>query len=206
MQKLEKKGFNVDELITESLIELGLTRDEANIEILKEPKKGFLGIGSKKGLVKVSKKRDILNDVKKIAEELFYRMNAKVDIKVEKKEKNNLLVNVDGEDVGYLIGKQGTYLDSLQYFLNLAVNKGNGKYFRVKLDIGNFRKKRKEKIIDMAKNMAEKAKNINRKVVLNPMNSYERRIVHTALQEENNITTFSKGKEPYRKVVITVEK
>lgn len=136
---------------------------------------------------------------------LFATMNMKVDIKAEYKE-DTLQVDLEGEDMGVLIGKRGQTLDSIQYLLSLVVNKGKSSYIRVKLDTENYRERRKATLENLAKNIAFKVKKTRRPVYLEPMNPYERRIIHSALQGDPYVTTHSEGEEPCRKVVVTLKK
>ena len=118
----------------------------------------------------------------------------------------SLEVDFEGEDMGILIGKRGQTLDSLQYLTSLVVNKGKSNYIRVKLDTEDYRKRRKETLENLAKNIAYKVKRSRRPVALEPMNPYERRIIHSALQNDKYVTTHSEGEEPYRHVVVTLKK
>ena len=128
-------------------------------------------------------------------------MVVKADIKVDEEEKN-LDINLVGEDMGVLIGKRGQTLDSIQYLLSLVINKETEEYYRVKLDTENYRERRKETLENLAKNVAKKAKRIHKEVSFEPMNPYERRIIHSILQEDKGVTTKSEGEEPYRHVVV----
>ena len=117
-------------------------------------------------------------------------------------EENTLSINMSGDRMGMLIGKRGQTLDSLQYLTNLVVNKGSDEYIRVKMDTEDYRHRRKETLENLARNMAYKARRSRKSVSLEPMNPYERRIIHYALQDEENISTHSEGEEPYRHIVI----
>ncbi len=121
-------------------------------------------------------------------------------------EDDTLCVNIEGEDMGILIGKRGQTLDSLQYLTSLVVNKGKSSYVRVKLDTEDYRNRRKATLENLAKNVAVKVKKTKKPVFLEPMNPYERRIIHSALQNDPYVTTHSEGDEPYRKVVVTLKK
>ena len=141
-------------------------------------------------------------DPKDFLSKVFDAMGMKVDINVEKTEEEISIV-LSGDDMGVLIGKRGQTLDSLQYLTSLVVNKGNKEYTRVKVDTENYRERRKETLENLAKNIAYKVKRTKRPVSLEPMNPYERRIIHSALQNDKYVTTHSEGEDPYRKVVIT---
>ncbi len=144
-----------------------------------------------------------VEDASVFLKEVFRTMN--LDVEVEKQDENGrqLYLNLTGDDMGVIIGKRGQTLDSLQYLTNLIVNKGNSPYISIHLDTKDYRKKRKETLENLAKNLAKKAKHIRRNVILEPMNPYERRIIHSALQNDRYVTTFSEGEEPYRHVVIS---
>ena len=142
---------------------------------------------------------DFLKDV-------FKAMDMVVDIKVtENKEENSLDIELAGEEMGVLIGKRGQTLDSLQYLVSLVVNKYSDEYIRVKIDTENYRERRKETLENLARNIAYKVKRTRKTVSLEPMNPYERRVIHSALQNDRYVTTHSEGEEPYRRVVVTLK-
>ena len=147
-------------------------------------------------------KSGVLNDPKEFLDKVFEAMDLKVDIKVEQTEEE-INIELSGEEMGILIGKRGQTLDSLQYLTSLYVNKDSNDYVRVKLDTENYRSRRKDTLENLAKNLAYKVKRTKRPVVLEPMNPYERRIIHSALQNDKYVSTHSEGDEPFRKVVIT---
>ena len=144
-------------------------------------------------------------DPKQFLEDVFKAMDMKVDIDV-KQEGNEISIELSGDDMGVLIGKRGQTLDSLQYLTSLVVNKGTSEYIRVKVDTEDYRKRRKETLENLAKGIAFKVKKTRKAVVLEPMNPYERRVIHSALQNDKYVSTHSEGEEPYRKVVITLNK
>ena len=144
-------------------------------------------------------------DPKQFLEDVFKAMDMKVDIDV-KQEGNEISIELSGDDMGVLIGKRGQTLDSLQYLTSLVVNKGTSEYIRVKVDTEDYRKRRKDTLENLAKNLAYKVKRTKRPVTLEPMNPYERRVIHSALQNDKYVSTHSEGEEPYRKVVITLNK
>ena len=141
-------------------------------------------------------------DPKEFLDKVFAAMNMEVSVNVETKD-NEMNINLSGNDMGVLIGKRGQTLDSLQYLTSIVVNKGKKEYIRVKVDTENYRSRRKETLENLAKNLAYKAKRTKNPVSLEPMNPYERRIIHSALQNDKYVTTHSEGEEPYRKVIIT---
>ena len=265
MNYVIKTGKTVDEAVREALTELNITRENAEIEVLDEGQKGFLGlIGSKDATVKVWPKVD---ETKSILKEIFNEdieeeksqdvvQNTDYELKEENEEistdeidmeeavktleeeneeilsaarefiskiletlelenivemeleDNTLNINVNGDEnrLGILIGKRGVTLDSIQYILNLLVNKKSSRYIRVNLDSSGYREKRKETLINLANKMANKVTKTGRSVKLEPMNSYERKIIHTALQDYEGVLTHSEGKDPFRKVVIQKER
>lgn len=140
---------------------------------------------------------------KKFLSDVFQAMNLTVNSEVNyDKEANSLNVELSGDEMGVLIGKRGQTLDSLQYLISLVVNKGTGEYIRVKVDTENYRERRKETLENLAKNISYKVKRTRRPVSLEPMNPYERRIIHSALQNDRYVTTHSEGEEPFRRVVV----
>ena len=177
----------------------------------KEPayKESFEEVREVRESVKVSKAPANKEEVEKSAYEflqgVFKAMEMNVEIKAEFSD-DTLSVDLNGDDMGVLIGKRGQTLDSLQYLTSLVVNKGKASYTRVKLDTENYRNRRKETLENLARNIAFKVKKTKRPVFLEPMNPYERRIIHSALQNDPYVTTHSEGEEPYRKVVVTLKK
>lgn len=265
MNYVIKTGKTVDEAVREALNELNITRDNAEIEVLDEGQKGFLGlIGSKNATVKVWPKVDetksILNEIfneeiePETSQEVVQNTDDELEIEDEEVstdevhmeeaiktldeeneeilsaareflgkiletleldnivemelENNTLNVNVNGDEnrLGILIGKRGVTLDSIQYILNLIVNKKSSRYIRVNLDSSGYRDKRKKTLENLAGKMANKVLKTGRSIKLEPMNSYERKIIHTALQDFEGVLTHSEGKDPFRKVVIQKER
>ena len=144
---------------------------------------------------------------KKFLQDVFKAMNMTVTIDAKYKEAEHTLeVELSGSEMGVLIGKRGQTLDSLQYLISLVVNKGTGEYIRVKVDTENYRQRRKETLENLAKNISYKVKRTKRPVSLEPMNPYERRIIHSALQNDRYVTTHSEGEEPFRRVVVTLKR
>ena len=195
----------VDDAVAAALEKLGAAKDEVEIEVIEEGSRGFLGIGAKNAVVKVTRKFDPERVAKTFLKEIFVAMGLVVDIETKIKEKQ-LYINLSGENMGILIGKRGQTLDSLQYLVNLVVNKGNAPYLSIALDTENYRKRRKETLESLAHNLARKVKHTKKDVVLEPMNPYERRIIHSALQNDRFVTTFSQGEDPYRNIVITLKR
>ncbi len=208
MDWIEITAKTVDEAITDALIKLGTTSDNVEIEVIEKESSGFLGIfNTKPARIKVRLKYTADGAARKFLTQVFDAMNLKVeiDMKLDKIE-NTLDINLSGDDMGVLIGKRGQTLDSLQYLVSLVVNKDSETYLKVKLDTENYRERRKETLENLAKNIAFKVKRTKKAVSLEPMNPYERRIIHSALQNDKFVETHSEGEEPYRRVVVTAKK
>ena len=182
MDMIEVSAKTVNDAITEACQKLGVTSDKLDYEVVEEVARVFL------------------NDV-------FQAMNMEVviDIKYNDEEKS-MDIELSGNEMGVLIGKRGQTLDSLQYLVSLVVNKESEEYIHVKVDTENYRQRRKETLENLAKNIAYKVKRTKRSVSLEPMNPYERRIIHSALQNDKYVTTHSEGEEPFRRVVVTLKK
>jgi spoIIIJ-associated protein len=203
-RSVEKTGRNIEEAIEAALNELGLERDRVEIEIVDEGSKGLFGlIGSKLSKVIVTAKESGADRAQEFLMNVFEKMNLEVEIDMEETEKS-LKINLSGSDMGILIGRRGETLDSLQYLTSLVVNKGDEEYIRVSLDTENYRKKREETLTRLAKKLADRVMKYRRSITLEPMNPYERRIIHSTLQNNKMVTTYSVGDEPNRKVVIAI--
>ncbi|NLJ88586.1 MAG: protein jag [Epulopiscium sp.] len=204
MDFVEKESRTVEEAITEGLIELGTTRKNVEIEILDKGSRGLFGLlGSKMARVRLTKKVNPVDAAVNFLNDIFKKMNLEAKIIVEEKEEGNYLFNIQGDDMGILIGKRGQTLDSFQYLANIIANKNKDNHIRITLDTENYRERRKETLETLAKNLAKKVKLTKKSVVLEPMNPYERRIIHFALQNDKSIKTHSEGEDPYRKVIIS---
>jgi len=205
MEFIEISAKNVDDAITQATVQLGITSDQ--LEVLDKGSTGFLGIGSKNAVIKARKKFSIDENVVEFLSSIFDAMKMEVEILVAVNEEEHIIeVELKGDDMGILIGKRGQTLDSLQYLTNLAINKHSDEYYKVKIDTEDYRKRRKETLENLAKNIAYKVKRTKRPVSLEPMNPFERRIIHSALQNDRYVTTHSEGDEPYRHVVVTLKK
>lgn len=207
MKSIEMSGKTVDEAIEKALLELKTTRDEVEVEILEKGSKGLLfGIGSKPAQVKLTVVKNYCKEAREFLGSMLKSMNIEADIDIKEKNKN-IIINLSGEDMGILIGYRGETLDSIQYLISLVINKdSNEEYRRVILDTENYRAKREETLIRLANKVAKKVKTQGKTVKLEPMNPYERRIIHSALQDNNTVKTYSEGEEPYRKVVVELKK
>ena len=255
MEFKEYSAKTVSDAITEATMDLGITSDRLEYEVIDKGSAGFIGIGSRPAKIKAREKSEasnivneikekVVSEVKSVKEEkvekvvkveaevkearpdkkasslskeevektvvefldkVFAAMELKVNINVSFDEES-VNVDLEGDDMGMLIGKRGQTLDSLQYLLSLVINKNNEGYLRVKLDTENYRERRKKTLENLAKNIAFKVKRTKRPVSLEPMNPYERRVIHSALQNDKYVTTHSEGEEPYRHVVVTLKK
>ena len=207
MDFVEFSAKTVDDAITEACQKLTVTSDKLEYEVVEEGSSGFLGIGAKPAVIKARIKNSVADKAKEFLKEVFDAMNIVVVIDVKYDEENrNIDIELSGDEMGVLIGKRGQTLDSLQYLVSLVVNKDEDEYIRVKVDTEDYRKRRKETLENLAKNIAYKVKRTKRSVSLEPMNPFERRIIHSALQNDRYVTTHSEGDEPYRHVVVTLKR
>ena len=207
MDYIEVTGKTVEDARTEALIKLGTTSDQIEVEILEKGSSGFLGIGSKPEVIRVRRKFTMEDCVRDFLTQVFDAMDLTVDISVEVEEDNHTVnVELKGDEMGVLIGKRGQTLDSLQYLTSLALNRHTDEYVKVKLDTEDYRKRRKETLENLAKNIAYKVKRTKRPVSLEPMNPFERRVIHSTLQNDKYVSTHSEGEEPHRHVVVTLKK
>ena len=204
-QKFSAK--TVSDAITEACKVLGITSDKLDYVVKEEGSSGFLGIGAKDAVIEAKVKSSVMDKAKIFLNDVFAAMKMTVVINAEYKEdEKELTIDLSGDDMGVLIGKRGQTLDSLQYLVSLIVNKDSTDYIRVKVDTENYRKRRQDTLENLAKNSAFKVKRTKRTVSLEPMNPYERRIIHSALQNDKFVTTHSEGEEPFRHVVVTMKR
>lgn len=232
MDWVEFTGKNVDDALTDALISLETTSDMVEWEVVEKESKGVLGLFSRPARIRVRVKQEeviepvvpevkpsvqnadndsviVNSNIAKVGKEFLIKvlneMKIDAEVQIELKEQNQLDVNIVGEDMGVLIGKRGQTLDSLQYLTSLVVNRESTVYVKVKLDTENYRERRKETLENLARNIAYKVKRSKHSVSLEPMNPYERRIIHSALQYDKFVDTHSEGEEPYRRVVVTLK-
>lgn len=250
MDYIEVKAKTVDDAITDALVELGVTSDQLDYEIIDKGSAGFLGINRRDAVIRARKKVVVPEkpaekavekqepavkkekvpvkkpeqpapvkpevfvdfpvlekEVQDFLKQVFAAMKLEVEI-VTASDADNKVIEVEfkGPEMGMLIGKRGQTLDSLQYLTNLAVNKKSESYVKVKLDTEDYRKRRKETLENLARNIAYKVKRTKRPVSLEPMNPFERRVIHSALQNDRYVSTHSEGEEPYRHVVVTLKR
>ncbi|MCM1467477.1 MAG: protein jag [Alistipes sp.] len=208
MEFVEFTGKSLEEALTNAAVSLGIPSDELEYTVIEEASSGFLGIfNTKPARIKVVKKKSVEDVVNTFLGDMFKAMNMVVSVDVKVDEVSETVeINLTGDDMGLLIGKRGQTLDALQYIVRLVINKEIGGYLKVKLDTENYRERRKETLESLAKNIAYKVKRTKRSVTLEPMNPYERRIIHSALQNDKFVATKSEGEEPYRHVVVYLKK
>lgn len=206
MKETVKKGKTVDDAVEAALAELGVGKDDVEITVLTEGNKGLFGLGSKEAEVKVTVieksseeiARDFLNTVLE-----GIGLEASVNISTDEERMN---IEISGESMGVIIGRRGETLSALQYLTSLVVNRKTEGYTKISIDTENYKKKREESLIKLANKTAEKVIKYRRNITLDPMNPYERRIVHSSLQGNDKISTFSTGDEPMRRVVVALKK
>lgn len=207
MDFVEFSAKTVNDAITEACQKFVVTSDKLEYEVVEEGSAGFLGIGSKPAIIKAKVKSSIQDKAKDFLKSVFEAMNLVVVIDIQYDEINNTMnIDLSGDEMGVLIGKRGQTLDSLQYLVSLVINKDVEDYIHVKVDTENYRQRRKETLENLAKNISYKVKRTKRPFPLEPMNPYERRIIHSALQNDKYVTTHSEGDEPYRHVVVVLKK
>lgn len=207
MKTIEITGKTVEEALKKALDQLKLTRDKVDVEIIDEGSKGLFNlIGTKPAKIKVTKKVECLDSAEQFLKDVLKSMNIEANIDI--KEENDIInINLCGPKMGLIIGYRGETLDSLQYLVSLVVNKNHDNpYKRVVLDAENYRSKRKETLVKVAQKTAYKVRKSGRPYKLEPMNPYERRVIHSALQEYIDINTYSEGEEPFRRIVISLKK
>ena len=233
MDYREFSAKSVEDAITAACQDYLVTSDKLDYVVVEEGSSGFLGIGSKPAVIKARVKEEVeevvvetVTEVKatvvkkevkcdtcvcEVAKDFLadvfeaMNMNVTIDVKLNSEE-GSLDIDLSGDEMVVLIGKRGQTLDSLQYLVSLVVNKKKEDYIRVKIDTENYRQRRKDTLENLAKNISYKVKRTKRSVSLEPMNPYERRIIHSALQNDKFVTTHSEGEEPFRRVVVTLKK
>ncbi len=202
---IEKTAKTVQEAVSLALEELNLSEDKVDIEVLDEGNKGIFGIiGNKMAKVRVTVRESKGEKARKILYDLFEKMKVKAEIELEEND-DAVTLNIKGNDIGILIGRRGETLDSIQYLSSLIINKNNDDYKRVIVDVENYRMKREETLINLANRLADRVVKYRKNITLEPMNPYERRVIHSTLQNNSSVRTYSVGDEPNRKVVITMK-
>lgn len=202
MKEKTVNGKSVDEAIQEALTLLRLSRENVEVEIIEEPKKGWLGFGSRPAKVRVIEKKDPIKLTINYLEEILSQMGLEAQIEGVKLNDREYKLILSGEKMAIVIGKRGQTLNALQTLVNLFINQESNRSYRVTLDSENYRDRRAESLKTLAQRMAEKATKTKKAVQLEPMPSYERKIIHAALQSNRLVNTSSIGEEPYRAIKI----
>lgn len=206
MKQVEKIGRTVEEAIDLALQELQVDKDKVRIEILDEGNKGLFGVfGGKESKVRVSVNNEAIERAEKYLNDIFKAMKVKVEVS-SIETSDNIEITLIGDDMGALIGRRGECLDALQYLVSIIVNKGEPEFTRVVLDSENYRQKRKDTLENLANRLAARVARDRKNITLESMNPYERRIIHSALQNNKYVETISIGEEPNRRIVISYKK
>lgn len=202
---IEKTGKTVQEAVQAALEELNTDESRVDIEVLDEGNKGIFGIiGNKMARIRVTLRESRGEKARNFLQDVFGKMNLNAGIDI-KEDDDSVTLKIKGKDIGIIIGRRGETLDSLQYLSSLVINKDKGSYKRVVLDVENYRQKREETLEKLANRLAERVIKYKKNITLEPMNPYERRIIHSSLQNNKYVETYSVGDEPNRKVVITLK-
>jgi spoIIIJ-associated protein len=203
---LEKNGKTVEAAVGAALQELQVDADSVTVEIIDQPSKGLFGIlGGRPALVRVTVKESRFDQAVELLNQILKAMGVEAELNCEEND-DQIVINIEGKQLGILIGRRGETLNSLQYLVNLGVNKNAEERKKIILDVEGYRRKREDTLMRLAMRLADKAKRRGRNVILEPMNPQERRIIHTTLRGRNDIYTFSEGEEPFRKIVIAPRK
>ncbi len=206
MEYREFTAKTVEDAITEAKIQLGTTSDKLEYEVIEKGSTGFFGIGSRPAKIRARKILSSREKVEEFLDKVFAAMKIQVNVNIDENEEERIMnIDLSGEDMGVLIGKRGQTLDSLEYLIRLVLNKDEEEYIRVKVDTENYRQRRKDTLENLAKNISFKVKRTGKAVTLEPMNPYERRVIHSALQNDRYVETHSEGDEPNRCVVVTLK-
>jgi spoIIIJ-associated protein len=206
VREVTATGNSVEEAVASALAQLETTRDRAEIAIVDEGKKGLFGIfGTRPAIVKVTKKIDAIEEAKNFLTDVANKMGSPIDIEVIKEGKQVQFI-LSGEKIALLIGKRGQTLNSLQYLTQLVINRYADQYVNVLLDAEDYRKRRNDTLMQLAERLAFKAVRTGQRVSLEPMPSYERKVIHTALVANKRVKTYSDGVEPNRYIVISPNK
>lgn len=204
---LEFTAKTVDEALTDALINLETTSDQIEYEVIEKESSGLLGLFSKPARIRVCKKESVEEVVTNFLDTLFENMGIQVEVIMNyDEEESTIQIELKGGEMGLLIGKRGQTLDSIQYLTSLVANKNRENYVKIKVDTENYRERRRQTIENLAKNIASKVKKTRKPAYLEPMNPYERRIIHSVLQNDKYVETYSEGEEPFRKVVVNISK
>ncbi len=202
MREAVESGKSIDEAVEKALIVLSASRDQVMIDILEEPKKGLLGLGARKASVKVTLKETPAEAVAKYVESIVNHLEQSVEVKVTEVNDRTMEIQLIGDNLAILIGKRGHTLNALQYLANLVANKAADHKMKIVIDAEDYRSRRQEALQHLAERMAARAIRERKSFQLDPMPAYERKIIHTSLQNYPGITTSSNGEEPVRYVVV----
>ena len=206
MKEVTATGQNVEEAVELALAQLNTTRDRVELQIIDEGKKGLFGFfGGRKASVRATLMPDPVEEAKKFLLKVCSDMGLQVNVDVQKEGKN-ITYRLSGEKIALLIGKRGQTLNSLQYLTQLVANKHSRHYINITLDAEDYRKRRQDTLMQLAERMAKKVLLTRKEVALEPMPSYERKVIHTALMKYDQIETYSSGTEPHRHLVIAIKK
>lgn len=215
-QTLRVTGKTQDEAVASALQQLGLERDDVSVQLVERAKSGFLGLGAAPAVVDVT--YEVPDEpsapagdsqearVRAFLEGLLEHMGVSAEMEIGRRENGGISVNLSGSGMGAIIGRRGETLDAIQHLTNYSVNRGSEKRLHISVDAENYRSKREDSLVRLAEKMAAKAVKYRRSMALEPMNSYERHIIHTALQNYEGVSTASTGTEPNRRVVVSYEK
>ncbi len=195
---------NVDDAVAAALADLKISADKLEYEVIDKGSTGILCIGARPAHIRARRAFSLDGAAEEFLQDVFKTMDIDVNLVTEfNEEERTISIDLQGDDMGILIGKRGQTLDSLQYLTSLVVNKHTEEYVRIKLDTENYRERRTETLEHLARNIASKVKRTRHAVALEPMNPYERRIIHACLQNDRFVVTASEGEDPYRHVVIS---
>ncbi len=222
IKSLEKSGRTEDEALAAALKELGLDRDDVSVTVVERAKSGFLGIGASPAVVRVEyeapdepaeapvesvvETEGDYPEIRSFLTGLLKRMGTEAQIEITTRDSKGIVVNLSGPNMGAVIGRRGETLDAIQHLTNYVINRGNDKHMHISVDAESYRAKREESLVHLAEKMAAKVIKYKRSMALEPMNSYERHIIHTALQDYEGVTTSSTGTEPNRRVVVSYDR
>lgn len=206
MEYREFSAKTLDDAIMEAKIKLEATSENLDYDVIDKGSSGFLGIGSRPAKIRARRTLNAREKAEEFLSRVFEAMQIQVNVDItENPDEKIMNIDLSGEDMGVLIGKRGQTLDSVQYLTSLVVNKDTEEYVRVKVDTENYRQRRKDTLENLAKNIASKVRRSGKTVTLEPMNPYERRVIHSALQNDRYVETHSEGEEPYRRVVVALK-
>lgn len=206
MEYREFSAKTLDDAIMEAKIQLEATSENLEYEVIDKGSSGFLGIGSRLAKIRARRTLNAREKAEEFLNRVFEAMQVQVNVEItENSDEKIMNIDLSGEDMGILIGKRGQTLDSVQYLTSLVVNKDTEEYVRVKVDTENYRQRRKDTLENLARNIASKVRRNGKSVTLEPMNPYERRVIHSALQNDRYVETHSEGQEPFRRVVVTLK-